>query len=70
MPKPFKARLTDEDLMPFGKHKGERLCDIPASYFLWLSGQDWLDKFPALKAYVDSEDWESLTEFDDDEGYL
>jgi uncharacterized protein (DUF3820 family) len=25
-----------EDLvMPFGKHRGERLCDIPTSYLEW-----------------------------------
>ncbi len=29
-------RLTDDDLMPFGKHKGERLEDMPADYFLYL----------------------------------
>lgn len=30
---------TDDDLMPFGKHKNERLMDVPASYLLWLWGQ-------------------------------
>lgn len=28
--------LTDNDLMPFGKHKGKKLIDVPASYLLWL----------------------------------
>jgi uncharacterized protein (DUF3820 family) len=28
--------MTDTDLMPFGKHKGKRMIDVPASYFLWL----------------------------------
>ncbi len=28
--------LTDLSLMPFGKHKGEPLQDVPASYFHWL----------------------------------
>lgn len=27
---------VDNDKMPFGKHKGERLEDVPASYLLWL----------------------------------
>lgn len=29
----------DEDLMPFGKHKGEKLLNVPASYLLWLWDQ-------------------------------
>jgi uncharacterized protein (DUF3820 family) len=28
--------MTDTDLMPFGKHKGKRMIDVPASYLLWL----------------------------------
>lgn len=28
--------LTDTDPMPFGKHKGEPLQDVPASYLAWL----------------------------------
>lgn len=26
----------DDDLMPFGKYKNERMMDVPASYFHWL----------------------------------
>lgn len=28
--------LTDESEMPFGKHKGIRMQDVPASYLFWL----------------------------------
>jgi hypothetical protein len=28
--------LLDEDPMPFGKHKGEKMADVPADYFNWL----------------------------------
>jgi len=28
--------LTDTDPMPFGKHKGELMQDVPASYLRWL----------------------------------
>lgn len=28
----------------FGKYKGERLGDVPASYLLWLFDQDWCPK--------------------------
>jgi uncharacterized protein (DUF3820 family) len=31
-----KRFYEDLDLMPFGKHRGERLQDVPASYFHWL----------------------------------
>ncbi len=28
--------LTDDSPMPFGKHKGVPMKDVPASYLLWL----------------------------------
>ena len=28
--------LTDTDKMPFGKHKGEPMQDVPAAYLHWL----------------------------------
>ena len=31
-----EAKLTDISIMRFGKHKGERLIDIPDSYLVWL----------------------------------
>jgi uncharacterized protein (DUF3820 family) len=30
---------TDTNKMPFGKHRGELLSEVPASYFHWLWGQ-------------------------------
>lgn len=36
------AELTDESPMPFGKHRGTRMEEVPASYLLWL-----LDEIPA-----------------------
>lgn len=34
------TQLSDTDPMPFGKHKGEPMQDVPASYFhfLWQNG--------------------------------
>lgn len=32
----LEPTLTDDDVMPFGKHKGELVNDVPASYLLWL----------------------------------
>lgn len=28
--------MTDESLMPFGKHKGKKLGNVDAGYLLWL----------------------------------
>jgi uncharacterized protein (DUF3820 family) len=28
--------MTDDSVMPFGKYKGEKMSNIPASYLLWL----------------------------------
>jgi Putative quorum-sensing-regulated virulence factor len=46
--------MKDSDEMPFGKHKGEKLGDVPASYLLWLADQpDVKRKYPELYAYID-----------------
>lgn len=34
--------MTDQDLMPFGKYKGEKMERVPASYLLWLRDQGTL----------------------------
>jgi hypothetical protein len=31
---------TDLDLMPFGKHKGEPMQDVPAHYLRWWWNED------------------------------
>lgn len=40
--------LDDIDPMPFGKHKGEPMQDVPASYFhyLWTTGKQHDFKCP------------------------
>lgn len=35
-PKRKEPAYNDDDLMPFGKYKGERLMDLRASYLLWF----------------------------------
>jgi len=32
----YTPPLTDNDIMPFGKHKGKAMCNVPAAYLLWL----------------------------------
>ena len=43
---------NDDTLMPFGKHKGKRLGDIPADYLIWLYDQEWFQKFEDIFEYV------------------
>lgn len=45
--------MNSDSLMPWGKHKGERISDVPASYLDWLIGQDWIDEWPDVKAYIE-----------------
>lgn len=47
------AILSDDSLMPFGKHRGLRLSDVPADYFhwLWQSGKKH-DKVCPMAAYI------------------
>lgn len=33
------SKLTDQSLMPFGKHIGKRMSKVPATYLLWLCDQ-------------------------------
>ena len=28
--------MNDNSIMPYGKYKGEKMCNVPASYLLWL----------------------------------
>lgn len=46
------TKLHDDSLMPFGKHKGQRLGLIPDSYWRWFLEQDWCDKWPDLVEYA------------------
>lgn len=55
--------LTDEDPMPFGKHKGARMADVPAGYLAWLKDQGC--DHPGVRAYIE-DTWSAiLTELPD-----
>lgn len=43
--------MDDNTLMPFGKHKGLRMIDVPADYLLWIYEQDWCKG--SLRAYIE-----------------
>lgn len=48
------AEFTDDDLMPFGKHKGEPIGEVSAEYLDWLHGQEWISKWPRILAYIEA----------------
>jgi uncharacterized protein (DUF3820 family) len=43
--------MSDQDLMPFGKYKGEKMEDVPASYLLWLRDRGCGDLL--VKGYIE-----------------
>jgi hypothetical protein len=46
--------LTDDSHMPFGKHMGTRLGEVPAKYLLWLADQPGFEtRRPDLYAYIE-----------------
>jgi uncharacterized protein (DUF3820 family) len=44
--------LQDTDPMPFGKHKGEPMQDVPASYLHWLWQEIQHDKTSNVGDYI------------------
>ena len=36
--------MDDSSLMPFGKYKGDKMINVPASYLLWLYNENKCNK--------------------------
>lgn len=49
----MSKQLSDTCLMPFGKHKGQPMQDVPASYlhWLWANGKSG-DKLCPVADYI------------------
>ncbi len=43
-PKIINMALYDNSPMPFGKYKGEKMENVPASYLLWLYDENKCNK--------------------------
>lgn len=43
--------MKDTDLMPFGKHQGKALANVPADYLLWLYREGKVNK--EIKQYIE-----------------
>lgn len=58
--------LFDVSPMPFGKHKGTVMSQVPREYLDWLVTQDWVPgKWPQVVDYVKG--LSTVKETDDDE---
>lgn len=44
--------LKDDSIMPWGKHQGKKMANVPSSYLLWLYEEGKL-KDKEVKAYVE-----------------
>lgn len=65
----MQTLINDDYIMPFGKHKGARLGDLPAQYLLWLSDESD-NPPPFIVSYVNSKRKELEKEVSDiQEGY-
>ena len=42
--------MDDNSIMPFGKYKGEKMANVPASYLLWIYDEPFCTG--ELKKYI------------------
>ncbi len=47
-----QEKLTDQWCITWGKHEGEKLANIPASYLLWMH-RTYSHMRPDLKEYIE-----------------
>lgn len=47
-------KLDDDSIMPFGKHKGQRLGEVPDHYWRWFLQQEWCDQHQDLVEYANT----------------
>lgn len=45
--------MKDTDIMPFGKHKGKMLGEIPADYMIWLYEEMKVKRNPFAKRFTE-----------------
>ena len=44
-------KFTDTSIMPYGKHQGKAMADVPADYLIWLHDNGKCS--PLVAAYVE-----------------
>lgn len=65
MPEPI---WPDDKVMPWGKHKGSMLRELPAAYLLWLFEQQWIKDWPGLYLYLKKNEDLLMSEKRDEHG--
>ncbi len=45
--------VSDDYEMPFGKHGGVPIGQVPTDYLDWLADQEWIGKWTKVKRYID-----------------
>lgn len=43
---------TDDTIMPWGKHKGTVMRDVPVDFLFFLIEQPWIKDYPEAYAYL------------------
>jgi len=46
--------MADNDIMPFGMHKGKKMCNVPAGYLVWIYENDRCGKGDVRKYIKDN----------------
>jgi len=41
-----EAKRFEQEVMPFGKHKGKAVVDVPLDYLFWLDGDEFRRRLP------------------------
>ncbi|SJL00736.1 uncharacterized protein ARMOST_04050 [Armillaria ostoyae] len=49
MPKAPATSSSTEYTFKFGKHKGEKISNVPPSYLVFCKGAEWVDDYPGLR---------------------
>lgn len=47
-----QSTTLDDEIFPFGAFKGKHFRELSPKYLLWLSLQEWLEKWPTVALYV------------------
>jgi hypothetical protein len=47
-----ESDVLDDELFPFGIHKGKRFAEIHPNYLRWFLNQTWYEKWPTVAVYA------------------
>jgi len=48
--------MSDQEYyMPWGKHSGKNIDDVPRHYLTWISEQEWIEEHPELEEAIEEQ---------------